>query len=78
MKIKIDATGGLWIKRAADYKKVWCPITQTKDQCGDWCPLFGEPDPEEDADGNVTRYSGIDLCHRARIVGEIIDERVKE
>lgn len=48
MKIKIDDKGRLWIKRADKFKEQSCPFNNhpayDKADCGDWCPLFGEPE----------------------------------
>lgn len=43
MKIKIDKSGDLWISRPVKMKKQECHDRDDM-YCGDWCPLFGEPE----------------------------------
>jgi hypothetical protein len=59
--------------------------------CGDWCPLFGEPDIELDYDLvpdpnhialaiKVYKNCGnaeLELCHKSMVFDELTDERVK-
>ena len=40
---KITDTGYLEIYRGRAFKGQGCPKTQDAKDCGDWCPLFGEP-----------------------------------
>jgi len=45
MKGKIDKDGCLLIERAGVMKPQHCPLTDDpSSNCGDWCPLFGEPE----------------------------------
>ena len=44
MKGKIDEDGNLYIERAGKMKQQFCPFDVKP--CGDWCPLFGEPEAE--------------------------------
>ena len=39
--------------------------------CGDWCPLFGEPEKRP-------KYTYLILCHRMIEFAEFTDERGKE
>jgi hypothetical protein len=77
MKIKISTKGFLLIKRATEFKKQLCPrqkITGTGDiKCGDWCPLFREP--ESHYDKKTKRYLGsLSLCE-GELIGFINDRR---
>lgn len=70
MKIKIDEDGYLSIERGLKnpkFKTQYCPyyaIDNNGSQCGDWCPLFGEP-----ANGEL------ETCKRIIEYDECIDER---
>jgi len=44
MRAKIDKNGFLWMSRKTKYKIQMCPLTNGITNCGDWCPLFQEPD----------------------------------
>ncbi len=83
MKIKIDKDGSLAIERNGVFRWQSCPFTLHHDHpltsplrgfqrdCGDWCPLFGEPDTVMSSnDLQIT------LCHTI-LFGQIIDERGK-
>lgn len=73
LKGKIDAQGFFYIKRGKEYKPQECRYAG---ECGDWCPLFGEP-----KEGKLYNKKCIDLtiCHRRWLVfDEFIDERPKE
>jgi len=48
MKIEIDKNGSLSIERKGKMKHCGCPNQQADISCGDWCPLFGEPEPSDD------------------------------
>ncbi len=87
MKIKINKDGSLEIERAGRGRKQYCPFVLEAVDCGDWCPLFGEPEIftkekfNQDRDGDttvnlVTTISRIDLCH-ITLEGEITDKRGK-
>ena len=77
MKIKINTNGFLLIKRATEFKKQLCPrqkITGTGDiKCGDWCPLFGEPENTTDKRRKVELQT-LTLCH-GTLTGFINDRR---
>lgn len=78
MNIKIDCNGTLHIQRADKYwKEQMCPFVATavkwRTQCGDWCPLFGEPNTYQ----TEPPISDVVLCHRI-LSGTITDERGKE
>jgi len=69
MKGLINKDGLLKIERAGVVKPQGCPKL-ADDYCGDWCPLFGEPN----------LYGGIvflKLCEGYWVFDEFIDERVK-
>lgn len=48
MKGKINKLGRLEIQRGGKWKCQHCPYMEYYDSvpadCGDWCPMFGEPD----------------------------------
>jgi hypothetical protein len=45
VKVKIDKNGWLQIKRKKKLKPQYCPFTPGDEEpCGDWCPLFNEPE----------------------------------
>lgn len=67
MKGKIGKDGVLHIERAGVMKLQWCP--QSGGHCGDWCPLFGEPEKHP-------KYTYLILCHRMIEFAEFTDERV--
>ena len=79
MKIKINAAGKLNIERAGGMKEQICPFDVTEGTvrppypCGDWCPLFGEPEAGNPDFPEIKTY--ILLCHNVVIQGEIVDER---
>ncbi len=75
MKIKINAQGNLEIERAGKFRKQACPF-QWDEFCGNWCPLFGEPQPIDPHHPKSDKF--INLCHNRALVGSVIDERVKE
>lgn len=44
IKVKINNTGYLEIRRNKSIQEQTCPFKQGKELfCGDWCPLFSEP-----------------------------------
>ncbi len=58
MKRKIDDYGQLLIKRGEKYEIQLCPFAHIQlseevdgqlHYCGDWCPLFGEPEYQVDS-----------------------------
>jgi hypothetical protein len=77
MKIKISTNGFLLIKRATEFKKQLCPrqkITGTGDiKCGDWCPLFGDPENTTDKRRKIELQT-LTLCH-GTLIGHVIDKR---
>ena len=83
---KIDNEGYLWILRGKQGKPQDCPF-DTSDSaraCGDWCPLFGEPEPEyspevDDDDGMHEQTGGVllTLCHKTLVFDTLVDERGK-
>ena len=101
MKIKIDADGFLHIWRGGEFKTQVCPHNRmvalgedwdTNEYiekfriCGDWCPLFGEPERYTHCDwGERDRKEGfyerdkvcIALCRKNLVVyaEDITDER---
>jgi len=55
MRVRIDEQGRLWFERGTrkkQWKTQYCPFDFNPIPCGDWCPLFQEPqlitdEPEE-------------------------------
>jgi len=52
MRIKINSDGFLLIERAGMFKTQDCPYCPTVASCGDWCPMFGDPE-KEDSDSRL-------------------------
>jgi len=84
MKAKINKSGFLEIKRKGKYKLQFCPFTFSSDfsaenrVCGDWCPLFGEPESIllfDSIEGKTKQVWQLQLCHKTLQFEEIIDER---
>jgi hypothetical protein len=48
MNIKINKLGNLEIERAGKFQSQGCP--HKGGNCGDWCPLFGEPQELNDGE----------------------------
>jgi hypothetical protein len=42
MNGRLNGKGHLLIERGGKFKVQSCPF-DSEDDCGDWCPLFGEP-----------------------------------
>lgn len=76
MKIQIDEKGRLQIERAGAMKAQWCPYSEGVSQalCGDWCPMFGEPDWKIDPENGKRYDHHIRLC-RTILYGTIEDKR---
>ena len=74
MEILINSSGYLMIKRAGIYQEQRCPYSTDK-SCGDWCPLFGEPNYFKDEMENIN-IDDLVLCH-TELTGTIIDKRAE-
>ena len=85
MKGKIK-NGFLYIERKnSEFKRQYCPFDNTsgaalddgifldKSICGDWCPLFGEPETEDPL--HPTLYRGIEVLEGERITSLQICKR---
>jgi len=69
MKGKIDNDGSLFILRGKFEKDMECP--NSFPSCGDWCPLFGEPEKTINE-----WFFKIGICHGKTLVfDELTDER---
>ena len=75
MEGKITEQGTLQIKRGSALKNQFCPYassTATSEEkwCGDWCPLFSEPE-------NINGSTYLSLCRGRHIFpkGKFTDER---
>lgn len=79
MKGMINEAGVLHIERKRDNNclsgsliPARCPFDRT--ECGDWCPLFGEPYPPTEC-RNPFSFASLSLCHKTLIFDEFTDER---
>ena len=84
IKIKINKSGFLEIERAGILKKVHCPFDNDSCECGDWCPLFGEPRYTQeqevicpDGESQLANIVKLRICQKEFITKEeyFIDER---
>lgn len=86
MKIQIDESGNLGIERGSIFKEQYCPYQDIGTsseagigawcRCGDWCPMFGEPDWD-----NPGLHRGVDyltICNGRVLGGQIKDKRVAQ
>lgn len=73
MKGKITKRGDFYIERPGKMVVQICPFALDEYRghttCGDWCPLFGEPERHP-------KYTYLILCHRMIEFAEFTDERV--
>ena len=74
---KINEHGSLWVMRGGKLRKQLCPQSAVViDECGHWCPLFGEPKREYTMDGTGRGERVIlQLCKRFLVFTELTDER---
>ncbi len=72
MRGKINKYGCLEVERGGVMKKQWCPLNNAEGECGDWCPLFCEP--EEIENSKFGKYE-LALCHQTLYFNELIDQR---
>ena len=57
MKGKICKDGFLELWRRSEFKRQMCPVTNAlAADCGDWCPLFGEPTDGLDYCSDTQKY----------------------
>lgn len=75
MKGIINKDGCLFIYRKGSYRNQHCPFTSDISCCGDWCPLFGEP---EKIKVGVKEKWKLVLCKKVLIFDEFIDKRKEE
>jgi len=69
MNGKINYNGMLEIERTSYYKTHKCPFSPAEFNCGDWCPQFSEPVPEN-------WQTKIEICHgKTLYFDEFKDER---
>lgn len=69
---KISVDGNLIIKRAESFNPQGCPRDNDGGYCGDWCPLFGEP--ENISEGGKDKK--LQICqNRILTFDEFTDER---
>ena len=72
MKGKINEFGNLSIERAGQLKLQLCPDGYGA-ACGDWCPLFHEPEHYQ-----TKNQWTLDLCKTTLLFDEFVDERKKD
>jgi len=79
MKGAIEKNGYLWIERAGKIKKQYCPhdvVGEDVIGCGDWCPMFGEPEQvytmKNAQRGEVV---GLQICRVRFSFHEFVDKR---
>jgi len=79
MKGKINKAGYLLIWRKAKMVVQDCPYAGFNGQCGDQCPLFGEPETvkHQHLSTGPTGETHLSLCNRTLTFEELIDERKK-
>ena len=74
MRMRIDERGALHIERAGLWRRQDCPRATGNRYCGDWCPLFGEPEMEmqcnADRDDRCPFQPGLTQCHDGCIYRE--------
>jgi hypothetical protein len=77
MKIKIDKMGQLEIERAGKMRGQVCPYSQQEAYCGEWCPMFQEPDIQTSTvpDCSVATVRGCQFAYGVRL-SDFTDERV--
>jgi hypothetical protein len=75
---KIDKSGFLSLERKGRWHLQYCPLQtgrMIRIPCGDWCPLFGEPEVYLTGPGDKG-VSDISMCGGNNIILEyLIDER---
>jgi len=83
MQGKIDKNGHLFIRRKNTIKEQLCPFYSAKSltgqNCGDWCPLFEEPERgykinADLLDENKKPFK-INICQTTLYFDELTDER---
>ena len=70
MKGMLDSHGFLRIYRKNEYKLQKCPFYGIF--CGDWCPLFEEPQFYEEG---RKKFWSLAICKKVLVFKEFIDER---
>jgi hypothetical protein len=72
MKGKINEHGSLVLSRVGGEQVQVCPKSADDDECGDWCPLFGEPHVLAER----PTFTRLVLCGgREWLFKEFVDER---
>ena len=74
MKAAINQDGFLSIERAGILQRQYCPFQAAEEsqECGDWCPMFGEPDIWSQ------NLVSISICNGKTIKLELLeDHRIK-
>ncbi len=73
MKGKIDNEGHLYIERGRRLTEQGCPYSSGEAFCGDWCPLFGEPNVVEFPENET--MTCLQTCRNPLYFDEFTDER---
>ena len=55
--------GKLYIERRGKMIEQFCPFTYNGDICGDWCPLFGEPETDMVDSAGAVMGIYLQLCN---------------
>ena len=84
MKGIINTNGNLQIERGHKKVNQFCPFTEGERPCGDWCPLFGNPevskwigspDPrKKDREWNPKHWN-LQICQSTLYFDDLIDQR---
>lgn len=77
MNGKINKRGLLEIERAGTMKQQACPYVPVPCECGDWCPLFSEPDTYSTGQAG-DELTEIDICSSILSFDQFSDEREGE
>lgn len=84
---KIDKNGLLWILREnfkdpvskyteTQFKPAGCPFRR-ENQCGDWCPMFGNVD-EDKSEFRFGERFHLEICKKTLGFDLMLDERPKQ
>jgi len=73
MKALINEYGTLYLEKKGNLMPMICPFKNR--ECGDWCPLFSEPEPISFYDDKRPCFWRISLCFKTYRVNELIDRR---
>ena len=76
MKGHINENGWLEVTRGGEKTKaLFCPYGEDESRCGDWCPMFNEP---EFVYGESVDRFYIELCNNKLKFTNLMDNRGEE